>query len=260
MNAPDDGITIEVCVDSVESAAAAVQGGADRLELCSNLGLGGGTTPSLGLLRSVQRAVPRTPIMVMVRPRTGDFLYSEGEFNVMLEDIRIFKESGTAGVVFGVLDQSGAIDVDRTQKLANEAFPMQGIPPCGHGRAAPSSLHVLRTLFATASGAHAHSHVPALLPGAGINAPTARPLLDALLPCGLREIHLSAGAWEPGAMRYRPEGMGMGLGGDGEWGVWRASEERVRAVRAIADAAVREHTARVAVESSTPEGLAHRDE
>ncbi|KAI0936948.1 hypothetical protein AcV5_004965 [Taiwanofungus camphoratus] len=142
-------LLIEVCVDSVESAIAAKQGGADRLELCANLGVGGGTTPSLGLLRAVQRAVPDTPIMVrplyavgsdhllspypdelwlmqaMVRPRTGDFLYSEAERNVMLEDMYIFKQSGASGVVFGILRKDGTVDVERVTRLANEAFPMQ---------------------------------------------------------------------------------------------------------------------------------------
>ncbi|OCH86097.1 hypothetical protein OBBRIDRAFT_259953 [Obba rivulosa] len=208
--------------------------------------------------------------MAMVRPRTGDFLYSDTEFNVMLEDVRFFKASGTAGVALGVLDQSGRVDVDRTRKLVDEAFPMQvcfhrafdmtrdplealrdistiprvtRILTSGHGPIAPSSLHVLRTLFGTASATVPHA--PAVLPGSGISPATARQLLDALLPCGLKEIHLSAGAWEPGAMVYRRHGMGMGAGGEGEWGVWRASEERVRAVRTIADEALREYYATV---------------
>ena len=74
-----------------------------------------------------------------------------------------------------------------------------------------------------------------ILPGSGINADTVSTLLDGLLPYGLREIHLSAGAWLPGEATFRREGMGMGVGGDGEWGIWRASEDVVRAVRRIAD-------------------------
>ncbi|KAH9980497.1 CutC family-domain-containing protein, partial [Russula compacta] len=86
-------IVLEVCVDSVQSALSAAQGGADRLEVCGNLGVGGGTTPSLGLVREIQKAVPHLPIMVMIRPRAGDFCYSKEELNVMLEDIRLFKDT-----------------------------------------------------------------------------------------------------------------------------------------------------------------------
>ncbi|KAF5385067.1 hypothetical protein D9615_001253 [Tricholomella constricta] len=99
-------IIIEVCVDSVQSAINAAQAGADRLELCANLALGGGTTPSLGLLKAVQMAA-------MIRPRTGDFLYSDSEIDVILEDIRIFKEYGVRGIVVGILDKDGRVDVDQ---------------------------------------------------------------------------------------------------------------------------------------------------
>lgn len=99
----------------------------------------------------------------------------------------------------------------------------------GQSPKAPDSLAVLQKLLRDAK------RTLDILPGSGITADTAAPLLDALLPYGLREIHLSAGAWVPGEAAFRREGMGMGIGGDGEWGVWRASEDVVRAVRQIAD-------------------------
>ncbi|KAI0964174.1 hypothetical protein AcW1_001053 [Taiwanofungus camphoratus] len=260
-------LLIEVCVDSVESAIAAKQGGADRLELCANLGVGGGTTPSLGLLRAVQRAVPDTPIMVrplyavgsdhllspypdelwlmqaMVRPRTGDFLYSEAERNVMLEDMYIFKQSGASGVVFGILRKDGTVDVERvTRAFDMTRDPIEALNDiCGHGPAAPASLPVLRTLLLRTNSAEIEQpSLPTILPGSGISPSTVHLLLDALLPYGLRELHLSAGGWVASAMEHRPSGMGMGTGGDGEWGVWRASAERVREVRSIADCAWRQ--------------------
>lgn len=97
---------------------SAIRGGANRLELCGNLGLGGGTTPSLGLLKAVQKAVKshNIPIMVMIRPRVGDFLYSDSEMEVMLEDIQIFSKHGAQGFVFGVLTREGRVDIERTKR------------------------------------------------------------------------------------------------------------------------------------------------
>ncbi|TRM66053.1 copper homeostasis CutC domain-containing protein [Schizophyllum amplum] len=235
-------ITLEVCVDSVESALNAVHGGADRIELCGNLGVGGGTTPSLGLLKCVRRAVNGVPIMAMIRPRTGDFLYSEDEMDVMLDDIRIFKRHGARGVVIGVLQRDGTVDVERTKRLVDEALPMQGtfiLRPLllthpvesGHAPAAPKALPVLARLLQRTSGDTPWAL--SILPGSGISPATARELLEALVPLGLGELHMSGGSWEDGAMEFRRPDMGMGAGS--EWGVWRTQAERVRAVRAIAD-------------------------
>ena len=93
---------------------SAIRGGANRLELCANLGLGGGTTPSIGLFKAVKRAAQNVPIMVMVRPRTGDFVYSALEMDIMLEDIRNFKHAGATGLVFGALTPAGRVDIDKT--------------------------------------------------------------------------------------------------------------------------------------------------
>ncbi|KAJ8473078.1 hypothetical protein ONZ45_g16438 [Pleurotus djamor] len=129
LESPPIGITIEVCVDSVQSAINAINGGADRLELCANLGVGGGTTPSVGLFKVVSKLADGLPMMVrllvLVRPRAGDFLYSETEFEVMREDIRAFKRRGARGVVIGILTAEGRVDVDRTKVLVDEALPME---------------------------------------------------------------------------------------------------------------------------------------
>ncbi|KAI0931583.1 hypothetical protein AcW2_000440 [Taiwanofungus camphoratus] len=118
---------------------------------------------------------------------------------------------------------------------------MTRILTSGHGPAAPASLPILRTLLLRTNSAEIEqSSLPTILPGSGISPATVHLLLDALLPCGLRELHLSAGGWVASAMEHRPSGMGMGTGGDGEWGVWRASAERVREVRSIADCAWRQ--------------------
>ncbi|KAK7058435.1 hypothetical protein VNI00_002069 [Paramarasmius palmivorus] len=143
---PVPSILLEVCVDSVESALkfvaieilvfdvliqrhSAAKGGANRLELCGNLGLGGGTTPSAGLLRSVQKALTddgyNIPIMAMIRPRVGDFLYSEHEVDIMIQDIEIFKEFGVQGVVFGALTAEGNIDIQTTRRLVEASLPLE---------------------------------------------------------------------------------------------------------------------------------------
>ncbi|CAE7168723.1 unnamed protein product [Rhizoctonia solani] len=118
-------VVLEVCVDSLESATAAVEGGAHRLEVCGNLPLFGGTTPSLGLVRLIQQHFPSTPLMVMIRPRVGDFVFSAEEFGTMLEDISVFRTLGLHGIVIGALLPDGSVDREGCGRLAAAASPMQ---------------------------------------------------------------------------------------------------------------------------------------
>jgi copper homeostasis protein CutC len=94
-----------------------VNAGANRLELCGSLAVGGGTTPSIGLYKTIRMALPNTPIMVMIRPRVGDFQYSKHEVRVMLEDISAFKAAKADGIVVGSLNKDGTIDVEVTTQL-----------------------------------------------------------------------------------------------------------------------------------------------
>ena len=112
----------EVCVDSVDSAVAAEQGGATRVELCAAL-LEGGLTPSAGTI-AITRAQVSIGLQVMIRPRGGDFLYSDTEFTSMKHDIELAKQLGSNGVVFGLLTAAGDIDSDRTRVLLDLAKPM----------------------------------------------------------------------------------------------------------------------------------------
>jgi copper homeostasis protein len=108
-------ITLEVIAASVEDAIAAEAGGADRLELLSDL-TGGGVTPSYGLIHAVRRAT-RLPIFVMIRARPGSFLYSPAEVAQMAEDARIARELGADGIVVGALTADGAIDTESVTRI-----------------------------------------------------------------------------------------------------------------------------------------------
>lgn len=115
-------ILIEVCVDSVESALAAEQGGADRVELCDNL-MEGGTTPSAGAI-AIARERLAIKLQVMIRPRGGDFCYSEVELAIMRHDIGVARQLGADGVVFGLLTPDGDVDAPNTRALVELARPL----------------------------------------------------------------------------------------------------------------------------------------
>ena len=110
---------IEICLDSVESAVAAQEGGAHRVELCDNL-VQGGTTPSLGMIERVRQKID-LGLMVIVRPRGGDFLYSDDEFGVMKRNVKLLYLLGVDGAVFGLLNSDGTVDRERTAELIETA-------------------------------------------------------------------------------------------------------------------------------------------
>src|SRR6266436_5117168 len=193
-----EGVLVEACVDSIESALAAVRGGAHGIELCANL-VEGGTTPSAGTL-AVCRERLDIPIHVLVRPRGGDFLYTATEFTVMLEDIRRAKQAGAVRA-------DGEIDTDRTRELIGAARPLRvtfhrAFDVCRDPAAALETLIVLgvdRVLTsgqaATApQGAQAIARLvrqaadrTAILPGGGIAEDNVAALVRAT---GVTEVHL----------------------------------------------------------------------
>ena len=114
--------TIEIATSDFATTKTAVEGGADRIELCANLAEGG-TTPSYGHIRQCREAFD-TLIYAIIRPRGGDFLFTEEEFSMMLQDVKLCKEVGCDGVVIGLLNADGTIDLKRTSKLVDAVYPL----------------------------------------------------------------------------------------------------------------------------------------
>jgi len=131
---------LEISVESVAAAIAAERGGAQRIEFCANA-REGGTTPSDELLRAVRERV-RLPILSMVRPRAGDFVYSDAEFEIMRRDIQAAKEFQMDGVVLGLLEADGRIDVERSAQLVEQARPL----PVTYHRAFDESRDLQKSL------------------------------------------------------------------------------------------------------------------
>lgn len=218
-------VMLEVLVDSVEAAQAALAGGADRLELCQNL-FEGGTTPSVGLIEAVTAAVP-LPVNVMLRPRGGDFCYSASEFEVMQRDLVAAARAGAAGVVFGILRPDGSVDAERCATLIGAARPLsitfhRAFDVTRDAAAALEDLVRLGVDRVLTSGQEATVFEGAeriaqlvqqaggrilVMPGGGIRE---RNVVRILQQTGAREIHVSASGPVESRMDYRNPRVPMG--------------------------------------------------
>ena len=118
-------IVLEVCVGSVADAKAAIEAGANRLELCAGLEIGG-LTPSIGLVETVV-AMSTVPVITMLRPRAGGFNYDHAEFEAMLRDADQFLAAGTAGLAFGILDHLGRIDEVRSKEIVKRCGTRESV-------------------------------------------------------------------------------------------------------------------------------------
>lgn len=117
-----NSFVLEICVESVNRAVAAERGGADRIELCRDL-FSGGVTPSTAAMQKARLRV-RIPIHALIRPRSGDFFYSDRELESMKHDIRMAQKLGMDGIVLGLLDKKGLVDRVRTSLLVKLAHPL----------------------------------------------------------------------------------------------------------------------------------------
>lgn len=195
---------LEVCCGDLESAQAAARGGAQRVELCSALSADG-LTPSLGLIEAV-RQLPDLRLHVLIRPREGDFVYTDAEFEIMRDDILMAKQLGADGVVIGALTAEGDIDVERCKKLVEAAEGMQvtfhrAFDQCRHPQEALEQIIAMgcTRLLTSGQASSAQAGIPLLkqlveqagsrlilLPGAGVNQHNASTILDST---GAQEIH-----------------------------------------------------------------------
>jgi copper homeostasis protein len=246
-------VTIEICVDSIESAIAADRGGADRIELCSSLAEGG-VTPSAGLIATVLNRVSLA-VLVMIRPRAGDFYYSDDEFRAMQQDVATAKQLGADGVVFGLLNEDGGVDVARTHQLVEIARPLkvtfhrafdmardlneafEDLVRAGVDRVLTSggeqNAGLGRTKIAELNRAAKDRII--VMAGAGITEQNVRELLA---ETGVREIHASLRTALPSPMRYRNEKVSFGEADSREYERFIVLEERVRALREAASGTV----------------------
>jgi copper homeostasis protein len=138
-------VLLEIAVFNIESALLAASAGADRLELCENPAEGG-TTPSYGTLKIAKEKI-NIPVFPIIRPRGGDFLYSDDEFAVIKKDVELCKELGFEGVVIGLLNADGTVDAARTKILVDTAYPMEVTFHRAFDRAA-DPLAALETIIA----------------------------------------------------------------------------------------------------------------
>jgi len=216
---------IELCVEGIDNAITAAEAGADRIELCAAL-IEGGITPSLATIRQTVQAV-RVPVMVMVRPRGGDFLYSEREYQTMVADIHAIRETGAAGVVFGCLTPDGAIDEPRTRALADAAGPLDTTVHRAFDMVADPAEALEALIRCGVRRVLTSGQRPTGLEGATLLAQLVHQAAGRIiiLGCGdldessiaqvrrqanLAELHFAAPTTIPSAMRYRNPALAMG--------------------------------------------------
>ncbi|MEN9361615.1 MAG: hypothetical protein RL095_3150 [Verrucomicrobiota bacterium] len=216
---------LEICCYSLDAALAAQAGGASRIELCAGPGEGG-TTPSRSALRLAQERLS-IPVRAMVRPRGGDFLYSDTEFELMRRDILDIQEAGLEGVVFGLLLADGRLDYERTARLVELARPLKvafhrAFDMCREPEETLEQLIRLGvdTLLSSGQRPNAEAGIPLLrqlvvqaagrieiMPGCGINENN---LARIRAETGASAFHSSATVWRDSGMTYRNPAVSMG--------------------------------------------------
>ena len=239
-------LTFEISIDSVRSAINAQKAGANRVELCAGL-MEGGTTPSTGMIKAVRSAV-NLDMFVIIRPRGGDFLYTDEEFEVMCTDIIEARQNGADGIVSGALTAYGEIDTEKTKKMAELAYPLpftfhRAFDMCKDPFSALEQLIELNVARILTSGQKNSAEEGAdvikelvkkagnkitVMPGAGINDKNILKLID---ETKAREYHFSGKKRYPSNMKYFNHDIVMGNSGDvDEYAIFVADTEIIRNV------------------------------
>ena len=239
---------LECCVDSVESAIEAEKGGANRIELCSALVIGG-LSPSKALFEKVKEQV-NIKIHVLLRPRFGDFCYTDFEHEIIKQEIKMFKELGADGVVIGTLKSDGSLNLEQMKELVEEA---EGMSITLH-RAFDMCADPFRTLEEVKElGIHtiltsgqknncidgkdllgqlikkANREVDILI-GGGVDVSVIPALYEST---GATSYHMSGKVTLDSEMQYRKEDVSMGVASMSEYQIWRTSAERVSQVKLV---------------------------
>lgn len=245
---------LECATDSVESALAAAKGGADRLELCANLIIGG-TTPTLALYDEV-RSHSDIPLFILIRPRFGDFLYSDYEANVICREIEMFQKAGAEGVVIGSLNKDGSLNAEHMKRFIDSAKDMSitlhrafdmcadpfatlqqakelGVNTILTSGQAPSSLEGIELYEKLIEKANGEISI---LAGGGIKASTIEKLLE---QTSLTAFHMSGKIVVESGMEFRNPTVSMGLPGISEYNIWLTDENNVREARRVLDGAAK---------------------
>ena len=238
---------LEVCVDSLESARAAIRGGADRLELCSALAIGG-LTPYKGLLKQIRKESD-IPIRCLMRPRAGDFLYTPEEIQLMSSQIRELKAAGADGFVIGCLTAEGELDKDAMAPLIEPAagsgltlhrcIDVSKDPLATYRAAGKLGIDTVLTSGAAGScmkgmaliGQMLKEKDPQVLIGAGVNAKVITAFREAFPEASA--FHMSGKQDIPSKMVFRREGVPMGIPGFDEWHLQQSSEAAVGLAREV---------------------------
>ncbi len=244
---------LEICVDSLASARAAISGGADRLELCSAL-LAGGLTPYCALLEQI-KAESDIAVRCLMRPRPGDFLYTPEEIRMLTRQIRQLKKCGADGFVIGCLTAQGELDAAAMQPLIeaadgmgltlHRAIDVSRDPMDTYLQAKALGFDTVLT-SGTAANCRLGEQViaallqlqkeqigPEVLIGAGVNAAVIRYFRQTHPHA--RAFHMSGKAEIPSAMVFRREGVPMGLPGLDEWHIQQTDPQAVREARMALD-------------------------
>ena len=241
--------TLECCVDTLESAKAAIEGGATRLELCANIIIGG-TSPSPDLLRQI-RSISDISIRAMLRPRFGDFCYTDSEFQIMRAELEEYRKLGADGVVFGILLPDGSLDISRMRVLCNDAdnlnvtlhraFDVARDPLETLEQAQALKIDTILTSGQKGDAWTGRKLIAELvqrapdieiLAGAGINEQNLSALYH---ETGCKAFHLSGRILEDSPMVFRRPEVFMGLPSMSEFERWTCSSKKIATVHALLD-------------------------